>query len=91
MLRMFSDPLLDVLGKLGTNAYLPVQKADRCLQLLVALLHAGAPRGPRAPDGEEDGFPRPLLGVQLAFGAKGSSRPFKMKRLPHAFGRCPGT
>ncbi|XP_013360164.1 PREDICTED: probable methyltransferase TARBP1 isoform X2 [Chinchilla lanigera] len=39
VLRMFLDPLLDALGKLGTNAYMPLLRTDRCLQLLVKLLH----------------------------------------------------
>ncbi|KAM7049969.1 putative methyltransferase TARBP1 isoform 2-T2 [Molossus nigricans] len=52
VLRMFLDPLLDALVKLGTNAYLPVLRADRCLQLLVTLLHTCSPRGSRAPDDE---------------------------------------
>lgn len=73
VLRMFLDPLLDALGKLGANAYTPVLKADRCLQLLVTLLHASAPRGPHAPDGEERWLLRAPLGVQLAFRTKGSS------------------
>ncbi|XP_053768390.1 probable methyltransferase TARBP1 isoform X2 [Desmodus rotundus] len=52
VLRMFLDPLLDALGKLGTNAYMPVLKTDRCLQLLVALLHACSSKGPSAQDDE---------------------------------------
>nr|KAF6400065.1 TAR (HIV-1) RNA binding protein 1 [Molossus molossus] len=52
VLRMFLDPLLDALVKLGTNAYLPVLRADRCLQLLVTLLHTCSPRGSRALDDE---------------------------------------
>ena len=88
VLRMFLDPLLDALGKLGTNAYMPVLKTDRCLQLLVELLHACASKGPSAQDGKRSGFSGPLLGIPLACRTKGSSRPFQTERLPHAFSRC---
>uniref|UniRef100_A0A2K6MVM6 tRNA (guanosine(18)-2'-O)-methyltransferase TARBP1 n=1 Tax=Rhinopithecus bieti TaxID=61621 RepID=A0A2K6MVM6_RHIBE len=39
VLRIFLDPLLDVLMKFGTNAYMPLLKTDRCLQLLLKLLN----------------------------------------------------
>ncbi|TKC39262.1 hypothetical protein EI555_015098, partial [Monodon monoceros] len=39
VLRIFLDPLLDALVKFGTNAYMPLLKTDRCLQLLLKLLH----------------------------------------------------
>ncbi|XP_054432732.1 probable methyltransferase TARBP1 [Pteronotus mesoamericanus] len=52
VLRTFLDPLLDALAKLGYNAYMPVPKTDRCLQLLVTLLHEA--RGPSALDGEDE-------------------------------------
>ncbi|XP_042636578.1 probable methyltransferase TARBP1 [Orycteropus afer afer] len=39
ILRIFLDPLLDALMKFGTNAYIPLLKTDRCLQLLLKLLH----------------------------------------------------
>lgn len=55
MLRIFLDPLLDALGKLGTNAYMPLLRTDRCLQLLVRLLHTCGPRGSRTQDGEDVG------------------------------------
>ncbi|XP_066238371.1 probable methyltransferase TARBP1 isoform X3 [Saccopteryx leptura] len=45
ILRTFLDPLLDVLAKLGTNAYMPLPKTDRCLQLLVKLLHTCPVKG----------------------------------------------
>ncbi|XP_021504002.1 probable methyltransferase TARBP1 isoform X2 [Meriones unguiculatus] len=52
VLRIFLDPLLDTLGRLGTSAYMPVSRADSCLQLLVRLLHSCVPRGPGAQDDE---------------------------------------
>lgn len=54
MLRIFLDPLLDALGKLGTNAYMPLLRTDRCLQLLVRLLRSSVPRGSSGQDGEDD-------------------------------------
>lgn len=54
VLRIFLDPLLDALGKLGTNAYMPLLRTDRCLQLLVKLLHSCVPRGSSGQDGEDD-------------------------------------
>lgn len=54
MLRIFLGPLLDTLGKLGTHAYLPLLRTDRCLQLLLSLLHSCVPRGSGAQDGEDD-------------------------------------
>lgn len=53
VLRLFLDPLLDVLAKLGSNAYLPLRKTDRSLQALLALLRTCPPRGALAPDGED--------------------------------------
>ncbi|XP_012977837.1 probable methyltransferase TARBP1 isoform X3 [Mesocricetus auratus] len=52
VLRIFLDPLLDALGKLGTNAYMPLLRTDRCLQLLVRLLHSCVPRGSSGQDDE---------------------------------------
>ncbi|XP_029336555.1 probable methyltransferase TARBP1 isoform X2 [Mus caroli] len=52
VLRIFLDPWLDALGKLGTNAYMPLLRTDRCLQLLVRLLHSCVPRHPGAQDDE---------------------------------------
>ncbi|XP_069854217.1 probable methyltransferase TARBP1 isoform X1 [Dipodomys merriami] len=52
VLRIFLDPLLDALGKLGTNAYMPLLRADRCLQLLLTLLHTCTMRGPTSQDDE---------------------------------------
>ncbi|XP_036042954.1 probable methyltransferase TARBP1 isoform X3 [Onychomys torridus] len=52
VLRIFLDPLLDALGKLGTNAYMPLLRTDRCLQLLVRLLHSCVPRGSSDQDDE---------------------------------------
>ncbi|XP_053523846.1 probable methyltransferase TARBP1 isoform X2 [Artibeus jamaicensis] len=76
VLRMFLDPLLDALGKLGTNAYMPVLKADRCLQLLVTLLHTCAPKGPGARDDEVS----PLLQDLVAAEAESISQ-FVLRRL----------
>ncbi|XP_041506206.1 probable methyltransferase TARBP1 isoform X2 [Microtus oregoni] len=52
VLRIFLDPLLDALGKLGTNAYMPLLRNDRCLQLLVRLLRSSVPRGSSGQDDE---------------------------------------
>nr|XP_045006308.1 probable methyltransferase TARBP1 [Jaculus jaculus] len=52
MLRIFLDPLLDALAKLGTNAYMPLLRTDRCLQLLVKLLHTCALGGASPQDDE---------------------------------------
>ncbi|XP_021566297.1 probable methyltransferase TARBP1 isoform X2 [Carlito syrichta] len=41
VLRIFLNPLLGALEKLSTNAYMSLLKADRCLQLLLKLLHTG--------------------------------------------------
>lgn len=73
MLRIFLDPLLDALGKLGTNAYMPLLRADRCLQLLVRLLHSCVPRGSSGQDGEDDWALGALRGVLLALRLRGSS------------------
>lgn len=56
VLRIFLDPLLDSLLKLGTNAYMPVLRADRCLQLLLKLLHTCMLTGSGARDGEDTQF-----------------------------------
>ncbi|XP_074241435.1 putative methyltransferase TARBP1 isoform X2 [Saimiri boliviensis] len=52
VLRIFLDPLLDVLMKFGTNAYMPLLKTDRCLQLLLKLLHTCRLKGSCAQDDE---------------------------------------
>ncbi|XP_051024530.1 probable methyltransferase TARBP1 [Acomys russatus] len=52
VLRLFLDPLLDTLGRLGTHAYMPLLRTDRCLQLLLRLLHSCVPRGSSAQDDE---------------------------------------
>ncbi|XP_002717373.2 probable methyltransferase TARBP1 isoform X1 [Oryctolagus cuniculus] len=52
VLRIFLDPLLDALMKLGTNAYMPLLKTDRCLQLLWKLLHTCMLKGSSAHDDE---------------------------------------
>ncbi|KAF5922029.1 hypothetical protein HPG69_015479 [Diceros bicornis minor] len=56
VLRIFLDPLLDALMKFGTNAYMPLLKTDRCLQLLVKLLHTCLLKGSSTQDGEETSF-----------------------------------
>ena len=40
-------PLLDTLGRLSTNAYLPQRKTDKSLQLVLRLFQLGA--GPGLP------------------------------------------
>ncbi|XP_023096163.2 probable methyltransferase TARBP1 isoform X3 [Felis catus] len=52
VLRIFLDPLLESLMKLGTNAYMPLLKTDRCLQLLVKLLHTCMLKGSSTQDDE---------------------------------------
>lgn len=54
VLRIFLDPLLDALMKLGTNAYMPLLKTDRCLQLLLKLLHTCLFKGSSTQDGEDE-------------------------------------
>ncbi|XP_023404919.2 probable methyltransferase TARBP1 isoform X1 [Loxodonta africana] len=52
VLRIFLDPLLDALMKFGTNAYIPLLKTDRCLQLLLKLLHTCLLKGSSTQDDE---------------------------------------
>uniref|UniRef100_A0A8C6DMN6 TAR (HIV-1) RNA binding protein 1 n=1 Tax=Moschus moschiferus TaxID=68415 RepID=A0A8C6DMN6_MOSMO len=52
VLRIFLDPLLDALVKFGTNAYMPLVKTDRCLQLLLKLLHTCLLKGSGTRDDE---------------------------------------
>lgn len=73
VLRIFLDPLLDALGKLGTNAYMPLLKTDRCLQLLVRLLHSCVPRGSSDQDGEDDWALGCLAGGLLVYRMRRSS------------------
>ena len=56
VLRIFLDPLLDALEKFGTNAYMPLLKTDRCLQLLLKLLHTCLSKGSGTQDGEDQQF-----------------------------------
>lgn len=56
VLRIFLDPLLDALVKFGTNAYMPLLKTDRCLQLLLKLLHTCLLQGSSTQDGEDHWF-----------------------------------
>ena len=41
-------PLVDTLGRLSTNAYLPLRKTDKCLQLVLRLFQLG--EAPGLPD-----------------------------------------
>ncbi|KAM6218336.1 LOW QUALITY PROTEIN: putative methyltransferase TARBP1 [Rhynchocyon petersi] len=52
VLRILLEPLLEALMKLGTNAYMSLLKTDRCLQLLLKLLHTSLLRGSSARDDE---------------------------------------
>ncbi|XP_037677133.1 probable methyltransferase TARBP1 isoform X2 [Choloepus didactylus] len=52
VLRIFLDPLLDALMKFGTNVYIPLLKTDRCLQLLMKLLHTCLLKGSSTQDDE---------------------------------------
>lgn len=64
MLRMFLEPVLDALTRVGTSAYLPLPRSERCLQLLLSLLRACSPEASGTRDGEEDAFlGRRLVGV----------------------------
>ncbi|XP_021122057.1 probable methyltransferase TARBP1 isoform X3 [Heterocephalus glaber] len=56
VLRIFLDPLLDALVKLGTNAYVPLLRTDRSLQLLVKLLHTCMLKGSSPQDDEVSAF-----------------------------------
>ncbi|XP_048193359.1 LOW QUALITY PROTEIN: probable methyltransferase TARBP1 [Perognathus longimembris pacificus] len=76
VLRIFLDPLLDVLGKLGTNAYVPLLRADRCLQLLLELLRASPARAPAAQDDEV-----PALLENFILSTTESVAPFILRRL----------
>ncbi|MEE6475249.1 hypothetical protein FKM82_010669 [Ascaphus truei] len=51
-LRCFLNPLLDVLSKLSTNAYMPTLKTDKSLQLLLKLLQTFSSK-PAANDSDE--------------------------------------
>uniref|UniRef100_A0A4X2K5C4 tRNA (guanosine(18)-2'-O)-methyltransferase TARBP1 n=1 Tax=Vombatus ursinus TaxID=29139 RepID=A0A4X2K5C4_VOMUR len=44
-LKVVLHPLMDVLMKLGTNAYIPLLKTDKCLQLLLKLLQTCSLKG----------------------------------------------
>uniref|UniRef100_A0A8U8BW41 tRNA (guanosine(18)-2'-O)-methyltransferase TARBP1 n=1 Tax=Geospiza parvula TaxID=87175 RepID=A0A8U8BW41_GEOPR len=50
-LEAFLNPLLDVLMKLGSNAYIPTLKADKSLQLLLKLLQTRWLKCSNAQDG----------------------------------------
>ncbi|XP_034864370.1 probable methyltransferase TARBP1 isoform X2 [Mirounga leonina] len=52
VLRIFLDPLLESLMKFGTNAYMPLLETDRCLQVLLKLLHTCMLKGSSAQDDE---------------------------------------
>ncbi|KAM9001948.1 putative methyltransferase TARBP1 isoform 2-T2 [Sarcophilus harrisii] len=49
-LKAFLHPLMDVLMKLGTNAYIPLLKTDKCLQLLLKLLQTCSLKGSLTQD-----------------------------------------
>ncbi|XP_044530921.1 probable methyltransferase TARBP1 [Gracilinanus agilis] len=49
-LKAFLHPLMDSLMKLGTNAYIPLLKTDKCLQLLLKLLHTSSLKSPLVQD-----------------------------------------
>lgn len=76
VLRLFLQPLLDALAKLGSNAYLPLRKTDRCLQALVTLLRTCSPKGASARDDEVP----PLL-QDLVASATESISSFLLRRL----------
>ncbi|XP_036210400.1 probable methyltransferase TARBP1 isoform X3 [Myotis myotis] len=76
VLRLFLEPLLDALTKLGSNAYLPLRKTDRCLQALVTLLRTCSPKGASARDDEVS----PLL-QDLVASATESISNFLLRRL----------
>ncbi|KAM4828745.1 putative methyltransferase TARBP1 isoform 2-T2 [Thomomys bottae] len=76
VLRIFLDPLLDALGKLGTNAYVPLLRADRCLQLLLKLLHTCTVSAPTSQDDEV-----PALLESSVLSATESVAQFILRRL----------
>ncbi|XP_070257404.1 LOW QUALITY PROTEIN: probable methyltransferase TARBP1 [Myotis yumanensis] len=76
VLRLFLEPLLDALAKLGSNAYLPLRKTDRCLQALVTLLRTCSPKGASARDDAVS----PLL-QDLVVSATESISSFLLRRL----------
>ncbi|XP_014384767.1 PREDICTED: probable methyltransferase TARBP1 isoform X2 [Myotis brandtii] len=76
VLRLFLEPLLDALAKLGSNAYLPLRKTDRCLQALVTLLRTCSPKGAGARDDEVS----PLL-QDFVVSATESISSFLLRRL----------
>ncbi|XP_077879195.1 tRNA (guanosine(18)-2'-O)-methyltransferase TARBP1 isoform X1 [Ictidomys tridecemlineatus] len=76
MLRLFLDPLLGALMKFGTNAYVPVPKTDRCLQLLLMLLHTCTSRGSSAQEDEVS-----VLLQSLLMSASESVSEFILRRL----------
>ncbi|KAM9364092.1 putative methyltransferase TARBP1 [Pholidichthys leucotaenia] len=55
MLESLLTPLLDTLSRVSTNIYLPVQKSDRSLQLVVRLFQLGEVPNSQRGKGEEDG------------------------------------
>ncbi|KAG3257835.1 TAR (HIV-1) RNA binding protein 1 [Ictidomys tridecemlineatus] len=76
MLRLFLDPLLGALMKFGTNAYVPVPKTDRCLQLLLMLLHTCTSRGSSTQEDEVS-----VLLQSLLMSASESVSEFILRRL----------
>ncbi|XP_043856325.1 probable methyltransferase TARBP1 isoform X2 [Dromiciops gliroides] len=49
-LKAFLNPLMDVLMKLGKNAYIPLLKTDKCLQLLLKLIQSCSSKGSLTQD-----------------------------------------
>uniref|UniRef100_A0A8C2SSV2 tRNA (guanosine(18)-2'-O)-methyltransferase TARBP1 n=1 Tax=Coturnix japonica TaxID=93934 RepID=A0A8C2SSV2_COTJA len=60
-LEAFLNPLLDVLMKLGTNAYIPTLKTDKSLQLLLKLLQTRSLKCSKTQDDEVLSFIRKSL------------------------------
>ncbi|VTJ75803.1 Hypothetical predicted protein [Marmota monax] len=76
VLGLFLDPLLGALVKFSTNAYVPVPKTDRCLQLLLTLLHTCMLRGSGAQEDEVS-----ILLQSLLMSASESVSEFILRRL----------
>ncbi|KAG7268338.1 hypothetical protein CRUP_013275, partial [Coryphaenoides rupestris] len=73
-------PLLDTLGKLSTNAYLPLRKTDKSLQLALRLFQLGATPGP--PAGGQEAEDTVLVAMKnLVLKVVDSVQEFILRRL----------
>ncbi|XP_056465736.1 probable methyltransferase TARBP1 [Gadus chalcogrammus] len=73
-------PLVDTLGRLSTNAYLPLRKTDKCLQLVLRLFQLG--EAPGLPDDRKLPEDTPLLTMKkLVLKVVDSVQEFILRRL----------